>query len=56
MLQEDRTGPTVVEQTEKKYTFQANIMELFIDCIEKRVVPNPEALIFSEFSSSNFLK
>ena len=47
MLQVDRTGTkvTVVEQKERKdYTFQANIMELVVDCIEKGVVPNPEVL------------
>ena len=49
MLQVDRTGMnvTVVEQKEKKdYTFQSNIMDLVIDCIEKGVVPNPEVLFF----------
>ena len=44
-LQVDRTGTrvTVVEQKEKKdYSFQANILELVLDCLEKGVVPTPE--------------
>ena len=41
----DRTGTkvTVVEQKENKdYTFQNNIMDLCVECLEKGVVPNPE--------------
>ena len=41
----DRTGTkvTVVEQKEKKdYTFQNNILDLCVECLEKGVVPNPE--------------
>lgn len=41
----DRTGTkvTVVEQKMKKdYTFQENIMELCVECLERGVVPSPE--------------
>ena len=34
---------TVVEQKEKKdYTFQNNIMDLRVECLENGVVPSPE--------------
>ena len=41
----DRTGTrvTVVPQKEKKnYDFQANILELCLDCLDRGVVPSPE--------------
>ena len=34
---------TVVPQKEKKdYSFQENILELVVDCLDKGVVPSPE--------------
>ena len=45
--QVDRTGEkvTVVPQKQSKdYSFQANIMELVLDCLDKGVVPNPKVL------------
>ena len=46
--QVDRTGAkvTVVEQKEKKdYSFQNNILDLCIECLESGVVPSPEVKI-----------
>ena len=50
-MQVDRSGKkvTVVEQKEKKdYSFQTNILELCLDCLDRGVVPNPDVLKQSE--------
>ena len=47
-IQVDRTATkvTVVPQKEKKdYSFQENILDLVVDCLDKGVVPNPEVTI-----------
>ena len=47
-IQVDRTATkvTVVPQKEKEdYSFQENILELVVDCLDKGVVPNPEVTI-----------
>ena len=44
-VQVDRTGTkvTIVPQKEKKdYSFQTNILELVLECLEKGVIPDPE--------------
>ena len=44
-MQVDRTGTkvTIVPQKEKKdYSFQTNILELVLECLEKGVIPDPE--------------
>ena len=49
-IQVDRTATkvTVVPQKEKKdYSFQENILELVVDCLDKGVVPNPEVTILT---------
>ena len=44
-VQVDRTGTkvTIVPQKEKKdYSFQTNILDLVLECLEKVVIPDPE--------------
>ena len=44
ILQVDRTGAkvTIVEQKEKKdYTFEDNILDLCLQCLDRGVVPDP---------------
>ena len=35
----------VTQKQDKDYSFQANIMELVLDCLDKGVVPNPKVII-----------
>ena len=35
----------VTQKQDKDYSFQANILELVLDCLDKGVVPNPKVII-----------